>query len=81
MISNIMKGNIHPAAALSKHLRGGEFSFPRNSLPGAGSCCQSLGQACWGWRMDQLTSDRPQAWTNWKAHVLGSRDARLGFLR
>lgn len=34
MISNIMKGNTHPVAALSKHLRGGGMFSPRDFPPG-----------------------------------------------
>ena len=58
MISNIMKGNIHPVAALGKHLQGWENFLSQGSLLlEQGSCLHSLGQASPGRRVDQLPSD------------------------
>lgn len=60
MISHIMKGNIHPVAALSKHLQGWGISFSQGSLfLEQGSWLCGLGQGCWGRRLDQLTSNLP----------------------
>lgn len=64
MISNIMKGNIHPVAALSKHLQGwGNFLSQGSLLLEWGSCLHSLGQAS-RQEVDQLTSDL-SAGTGW----------------
>lgn len=58
MISHIMKGNIHPVAALSKHLGAGVWGLgggsPFLGIPpsGAGKLPPST---AWGRRMDQLT--------------------------